>query len=154
MTDVEHLEQIVARGLTALMAATPVGASLPTEPYADAFVALERLIPAVLAVESPAWKHESVDGLRFARAVRSGAAAVDLLGVCILLGDQAVTPFSLQLEIADARSISSLWLRLGEPGTGQLGVSGPPCTSSAASTLRMQLPDREASIDWVYEASW
>ena len=148
------LDRQTAVELAALLARVGVGEPLPTTPYADLFTTLEYLLPALLRRDHPEWKHESLDGLSLARAVRSAQRSAEFLGTCILITDQTVTPFALEVTLGSEPEIESLRLRLGEPGGGQLGISGPPCNSGAASTLRMLLPDRIDDVDWSFTATW
>ena len=43
-----------------------------------------------------------------------------------------------------------LRLNLGEPGSGQLGISGPPANSTQSRQLLGTLIDRIADVAWSY----
>lgn len=152
---IPDLEAITAHDLAALLADGPaIGAPLPVRPHCALFASLERFIPAVLARDHAEWTHESIDALSVASAVRTGEGSIELLGTCSLHSDQTVTPFALTLALGEQMTIGSLGLKLGEPGGGPLGISGPGCTSVAASTLLAGLPLRVNRVDWTYELGW
>jgi hypothetical protein len=76
------------------------------------------------------------------------------LGTAILITDQTVTPVMADLLISKSGSrIDRFRIRVGEPGSGFLGISGPPCNSSAAWRLFYMLENRVelGEIDWVYD---
>jgi hypothetical protein len=150
---VTDLELLAAQELAAFLSQVAVGASLPTDTHPPVFTTLEYLMTAILRRDHSEWKHEDIDGLQIARAIRSGTVSAKMLGTCILITDQSVTPFALEIRLGDPHTIHSLRLRLGEPGTGQLGISGPACESSAAATLRMGLALRLDEVDWTYDIS-
>jgi hypothetical protein len=74
-------------------------------------------------------------------------------GTCILISDQTVAPFALSLSLADADTFRSFRIRLGEPGTGPLGISGPACDSRAGQEMLFALNGRLGRVDWVYDVA-
>jgi hypothetical protein len=146
------LSRLAAEHLAVLLEPVPVGAPLLLEPTAALRDVLELLVPGVLGRRHPEWRGESLDGFRFSSAVKTGEASAELTGLCILISDQSVTPFSLGMRLTQSGDLDRLGIRLGEPGGGALGISGPAVKSSAASRLLLALDGRVESIDWVYEA--
>jgi hypothetical protein len=130
-----------------------VGASLAIDSASDLCSTLELLIPEVLRSEHPEWNTESIDGFFFSSAVKTDDGMAELTGTCILISDQTVTPFALDVGLSDVGTFRSFRIRLGEPGTGPLGISGPPCNSSAAQTMLAVLSDRLERVAWTYDVS-
>lgn len=131
-----------------------VGDALPIDPSSELCPVMERLVPDMLLAHHREWAVESIDGFFFSSAVRSGDLAAALAGTCILIRDQRVTPFAFDLSLADPHTLRAMRIRLGEPGGGPLGISGPACNSSAARILLWTLSDRLKQVDWAYEISW
>lgn len=148
------LSRLAAEHLATLLESVPVGAPLLIEPAAGLCDVLEFLVPSVLRRRHPEWGGESLDGLRFSSAVKTGELSAQLTGLCILISDQSVTPFRLSIRLSDSGGLARLRIRLGEPGGGPLGISGPSVNSNAASRLLGALDGRAEAIDWVYEVEW
>ena len=129
---------------------------LKVEPSSDLCATLERFIPAALANDHPRWAGESLDGIYVSQAKRTGTNTLELLGTCILISDQTRVPVHAMLRLSAVGEIAAYAFRLGEPGGGSLGISGPPTTSGQASRLHDRLSNRFAlgQVDWVYETSF
>lgn len=141
----------VASELNVLLDGVAVGARLDVPPAADICSSLERWLPEILRRKYPQWKGESLDGICVARATKTGPLAARLIGTCILITDQRVTPFWVDLKLtATEDSVVAFRLRLGEPGTGRLGISGPGSNSNQADRLLCMLLDRLDEVDWTY----
>lgn len=143
----------LASELHDLMQGLPVGAQFTVPPSADICYSLELFIPGVLRQRYPEWEKESLDGLFVARATKMGSAAAELIGTCILISDQTVTPFRLDLNVSqegDSDAVTAVRVMLGEPGSGPLGISGPPCNSRDAQRLLTSLVDRIDRVEWSY----
>src|SRR5271155_4815754 len=123
------LERLAARQLADLVEQGVVGESVPVSSSSDICDTLELLIPQVLRAEHPEWERESIDGFSFSLAERRGIASAEFAGTCILISDQTVTPFRLELNVADDGRLRPSVIRLGESGHGPLGISGPGCNS-------------------------
>lgn len=131
------------------MAGLSVGAEFALEPSAKICRSLEFFLPELLLRSYPEWRWESLDGVFVARARKTGPFAVQLVGTCILISDQTVTPFMVDLATSPSgEAITSYRACLGEPGSGPLGISGPVCTSSAADKLLFGLTMRLDRIAW------
>lgn len=147
-------ESVLGMELDGLIRGISVGAHFSVRSDADICYSLELFLPRVLRAHYPAWERESLDGIFVARATKSRSAAAELVGTCILIGDQTVTPFLTELEVVDAPNRSSVGvirLLLGEPGTGSLGVSGPLCNTREAQRLLDGLLERIDDVDWIYK---
>jgi hypothetical protein len=147
------LERIAATQLSALLDGVAVGSPLAVDSSSDMCDTLEVLIPAILRRRHPEWERESLDGFFLSRAVKTDRVSADFAGTCILIADQTVTPFALSLSLSDAGGFAFHRIRLGEPGTGGLGISGPACHSRAALELLSALNERLDRVAWVYDVS-
>jgi hypothetical protein len=145
------LQRLAAEQVAGYLEAAAVGSSLPIDPSAELCDILELLVPEILRRTNPEWRSESIDGFFFSSAVKTGEDSAELTGTCILISDQTVTPFAIGVRLSDPGRFQSLRIKLGEPGNGSLGISGPPCTSGAAETMLQTLSARVEAIDWVYD---
>jgi hypothetical protein len=149
----EHLslETKVALELSGLLEPVLVGQALNVEPSSDLLYLLELYVPQMLSDSFPEWKQESLDGFFLASARKVSSNAAELVGLCILMSDQTVTPILMHLALAESHnSLASFQVFLGEPGGGHLRVSGPPCNSQRAHKLLDNLFARLDVICWSY----
>ncbi len=145
------LEAEVATEVKALVTGIPVGAEFTVEPTAKLLSALEFFIPHVLRSSHPGWEWESLDGFYVARARKTGRSSIQLAGTCILITDQTMTPFLVELASSPSgESVDSFRVSVGEPGRGKLGISGPRWNSHEADTLLALLTTRLDDIAWSY----
>ena len=110
-------------------------------------------MPEMLRLQHPEWRGESLDGIFVERAVRPSIDVLELVGTCILMTDQSVTPIFVAIGVSASRDkVRSFVAWLGEPGGGHLGISGPPCNSERAARLNAVVSARFdlAEIQWVY----
>ena len=148
------LESQLASELREVLRATPLGGQFTLAPSAEICSSLEFFLPKVLRIRYPEWEKESLDGIFIASASRIGRVALQLGGTCILISDQTVTPFLVELEMSEANlSIVAFRLFLGEAGGGPLGISGPECNSQDAKRLLETFPSRLGSIKWRYSVA-
>ena len=143
----------LAAELRNLMQGLSIGAQFAVPPSANICYSLELFIPGILRQRYPEWEKESLDGIFVARATKIGCAAAELVGTCMLISDQTVTPFLLDLNVSqegDFDAVTAVRVMLGEPGSGPLGISGPPCNSRDAQRLLMSLVDRIDEVAWSY----
>ena len=158
MTQSDHpnlVETRLARAIAESLEGVPVGESVPLTAASSVCRYLERYIPEVLEATYPEWAGESLDAVNVARALKGSDHRLELLGTGILLSDQTVTPLLASIRIcATGDSVCEHTLRIGEPGSGPLGISGPPCNSGAASRLLYRLANRVEldRVAWVYSA--
>lgn len=149
-----RLEYHLAIELSELLGQVPTGAELSVPPSSDLCSSLELFVPQLLRCRYTEWLEESLDGIFVAHAQKTATHAVRLLGTCILISDQTVTPFLIDLELSpSATSVKSFRVLLGEPGGGALGISGPACNSKDARRLLETLTGRLGDIEWVYEVA-
>lgn len=129
----------------------PVGARLHVQPSADLCYVLEYYVPKLLRERYPEWHDESLDGFFFDHGEKTGPLSARLAGMTILISDQTVTPIHLEISLAPAAdAVERVRLKLGEPGGGALGISGPVCNSRDATRLIATFGDRLYRIRWSY----
>lgn len=146
-----NLTRLASRQLTDLMARVPVGGKLPITSGSALSDTLEMLVPQLLRTRHSEWARESLDGLFYSSALKTEDAEAELRGMCILISDQTVAPFELAVRLLNDEEIATLRIRLGEPGGGQLGISGPPYASPLGQRFLDGMESRAQSIDWVYD---
>ena len=128
-----------------------IGEDFSVPPSSDLCASMELFLPKLLRIKHAEWERESLDGIYVARAVRTDELAAEFLGTSILISDQTVTPFIVNLRLMPAaNSFQSVQIRLGEAGGGRLGISGPPCNSHDADLLLSRLRARIDKIHWIY----
>lgn len=147
------LERLAAEQVASYLDRADLDSSLAIDPSAALFDILELLVPEILRRTNPEWQKESIDGFFVSSAVKTGDASADLTGTCILISDQAATPFTLSMRLADPHRFESLRIRLGEPGNGPLGISGPACNSRAAQEMLQGLNARLEAVQWRYDVT-
>jgi hypothetical protein len=130
-----------------------VGSPLSVDSGSDLGDTLELFIPELLRRNHGEWEKESIDGFFFSSALKTRELSARLMGTCILISDQTVTPFSLELSLSQAGTLRSVRVRLGEPGAGALGISGPAVNSPAARKVLLDLMGRIDRVDWAYDIS-
>lgn len=147
----DRLASVLAVELKALLGPERVGGLITIAPDSDLCSALELFLPRLLRSVYPAWNTESLDGLFVEQAVKSNESTLVIRGACIIMSDQTLTPFFAELFVSqEANARIACLIRLGEPGRGTLGISGPKCASREATGYRQVLIDRYEHIQWVY----
>ena len=147
------LKGLAADQVAAHMEGLAIGSSLAVDSSSEICDVLELLIPDILRREHNEWERESIDGFFFSVAVKNDDRSCELAGTCLLITDQTVTPFALNISVSGPGQLGSFRIRLGEPGIGPLGISGPVCTSRAARQMLSDLTGRLGDVHWVYDAA-
>lgn len=148
-------EEITSRCLRAILAGLPTGATIDDSPeFREALTGLEWFLPEVLAEIHKEWTGESLDGIYPHLACKIGEQTVEILGLCILLSDQTLTPIHLRLQLSFATDeVSWLELRLGEKG--QHGMVRTPYGSEGSIYKRLHaLIGRADTMGWVYKVTF
>ncbi|MCX5661165.1 MAG: hypothetical protein NTW19_15875 [Planctomycetota bacterium] len=146
-------EAQAAQALRVLLDGVASGSTLTeSAPLREVLSSLEYFLPEILSEVYPYWKSESLDGFFLSKAVKTDHLRVEFRGVCILISDQAIAPFHLQMRASPtADEIEWLNCRLGSRGSGAgdmeriVGWSGRVDVFLQASLQ---------PIDWVYHAAF
>lgn len=148
------LEAQLASELSVLLDGVSVGSEFDVAPSSGVCSSLELFVPTQLRRRYPAWASESLDGVFIVRARKSGPAAAELVGACILMSDQTVTPLVVELALSSSgAAVESYRVRLGEAGGGRLRISGPSCNSRKGVEMRITVADRVEDIAWEYHVA-
>lgn len=148
------LEVKIASELRPYLEQTVVGSSFKVEPSSDLCYLLELYIPQLLSSKYSEWESETLDGIFFASLHKAGARVAKGGGLCILMSDQTMIPFFVQLTLSSSYdSITSYRVFLGELGGGSLGISGQPCSLSRRQKLLEDVGARLEGIRWSYSAT-
>jgi hypothetical protein len=149
-------EQSISRSLRAILADLPDGASIAdSEQFREALSGLEFFLPhQVLNEIYPEWNYESLDGILPLGARKRGEGEAEIVGLCILISDQTLTPLHVRLQVAASTDeVSWLECRLGE--RGKHGMVRTPYESSSAVAKRLYaLNGKPDLIDWVYKVEF
>ncbi len=149
----DRLELALVAELKTLLMPIHAGEHFTVEPSDELCYSLELYLPRILATQYPEWDTESLDGLFVAQGVKTGIACAELVGICVIISDQTVAPFQVEVVLAssDAALLQSIRIRIGEPGGGRLGISGPRVHSKAANKLLANVLPRVDTIPWAYD---
>ena len=144
-------ERRIARALRALLEDVAPGGALPETIHMIMVLNyLEYFLPAVLSQVHPYWKGESLDGFFLSETKKLGHEKAELRGMCILISDQALTPFHIQMQLsASADEIAWMECQLGKRGDGAGGMERIPWSRWNGHTHAL-LEDALKPIDWAY----
>ena len=149
-------EQNVSRSLLAVLIELPDNAQIPnSEQFRDVLSGLEFFLPEILRERHAEWKYESLDGILPFVARKTGEREAEILGDCILITDQTLTPLHIRLQVSPCGSeISWLELKLGEKG--HHGKIRTPYRNPSSTTKRLyRLSEgRTDEIEWVYKITF
>ncbi len=145
------LEAKIASELSALLEKSSVESKLEVKSSDDILYLLELYIPRLFSRKYLEWEYESLDGFLLANARKIRSDTAELAGLCILISDQTVTPVFIRLALTPSHdSLASYQVFLGEPGSGPLGISGPPYNSPHAHKLLGTIIARLNNICWSF----
>ena len=144
-------EELASRSLRALLAPLEDGAPIPdAREYLELQSALEFLLPDLLAEEHAFWRHQELDGFRFALARRTGPREAELAGHCILIDDQTWAPIYLRVRAAAKDdALEHVDCRIAEAGPGHGGIERIPFHSELTKRF-YRFVDRVDTLPWVY----
>lgn len=146
-----NLEAHIAEALAAILAPLEPGAAIPySERFGDLMPALERFLPDLLGGGA-----EALDGFRFCVARKLGPDRAELIGMALLLSDQAWTPLWLRLRLSEHLcSVAAIDCRLGERRDGSDGLLRVPYGSGKLTKILFALPARVTDIRWAFDARY
>lgn len=155
-------EQCVSRSLRTILGDLPNGASIIgytpdgffSDHLLDLFGGLEFILPQVLRRTHPEWEHESLDGFCPLVARKTGDAAAEIFGLCILITDQTLTPIHLHIQASStADAVSWLECKLGEACEHGM-VRTPWPSGNETDKVVHALEGRADTIAWVYDVGF
>jgi hypothetical protein len=148
------LEAMIAGDFRGLLADRKIGDMLPeSNQFRKVLAGFERLVPEFLAEIYPFWRGESLDGIFPSIARKTGEGEIEILGLCIIISDQTLTPIHLRLQIAQSTDEFS-WLecKLGE--RTRQGLQRMPYASTPIETRAYAVAQRADQIDWFYKVTF
>ena len=114
---------------------------------------LEYYIPSVLREVHGEWEFESLDGVLPEFVLKTGELRLQTAGLCILITDQTITPFHVQLRVkTNADEIAWFICQLGEIRDGQM-IRIPYDTYFRSGGVR-QVRDRLNTMSWRYHVGF
>jgi hypothetical protein len=151
-TMIPRVEQNTARSLRAALAGLENGVSIEgSDDFRELLSGLEVFLPAILREVHQEWHDESLDGFHVAVAQKTGPCEAELIGLCILISDQTLTPIHVRLRGAATKDeIEWLECKVGETGLGKAGMVRMPYDSPKQAKMLFTLADRLGSIHWAY----
>jgi hypothetical protein len=149
----DQAEIVIARSLRRFLATQSDTASTEPPQRWDVFNGFEYFLPKVLGQIYDYWKNESFDGFFAAQCRKIGPNSAEIIGVCILISDQTVTPIHVRLGISPSEDVI-VWMecKVGVRGDGQGGMKRTPYSIWRKNPL-IAIPRPIESIDWMYKIS-
>ena len=149
--EADRVSSQLAAQLRKLLDGVPIGSHFGVHPGDHICYCLELFLPRALREQHAEWEKESLDGLFVARATKTGPTAAELVGTAILISDQTVTSFAVELAAGEVGGgVAVRHLSIGEAGAGPLGISGPAANSNDAQRLLANLLGRIDEVAWSY----
>ena len=140
---------LICSKLRPILAALNANDAIPdSDAFRDVLVSLELYIPRVLREVHREWRHESLDGIFTASAWKTGDREIDLIGYCILISDQTVTPLRVKMQL-DATDDEVAWLECWLGENTDSGMMRIPYSGNWSKKL-VTLQDRVDVDDWTY----
>jgi hypothetical protein len=152
---VSPTEVTVSCSLRLVLDGLAVGEAIAdSEAFRNLLTGLEFFLPAVLGEVHGQWKYESLDGILPAVARKTGPGEAEIIGLCILISDQTLTPIHVRLQVSPLVD-EIMWLecRVGERGDGKGGMLRTPYTAMSGKQPAV-VAGRPNDIDWVYRVGF
>ena len=148
-------EEIVSRSLRSILDGLTQGAIIEdSENFRELLTGLEFFLPAVLGEVHGEWKDESLDGIFPTVARKTGPDEAEIIGLCILISDQTLTPIHVRLRVsASGEEIEWLECNVGERGEGKAGMVRTPYESMSGKQF-VAVAERPSEIDWAYKVGF
>ncbi len=144
-------ESRLCRALRRLLASLPRQSAIrESEEFRDVLVSLEFFIPEVLREIHQDWEDESLDGVLPAVARKLGNDEIEIVGHCILISDQTLTPFHLRLQLDPTEEAAS-WLECRLREAASSGMTRAPYKQDISLAKLLGRPDR---MEWVYHVGY
>lgn len=146
-------EQNISRFLRARLKALPIEGAIEDRRIVRNLGGLDFFIPQILREQHAEWKHESLDGVVPLYVRKTGELEVEIVGNCILISDQTVTPIYLRLQLDDVgERVAWLECRLGENENGTMKRVKYTSAWPIGSVLAIR--DDPDAIEWSYHVSY
>jgi hypothetical protein len=125
-----------------------------SEDFRSVLSDLELFLPAILGEIHGEWKNESLDGIVSAAARKTGPDEAEIIGLCILISDQTLTPIAVRLQVSpSSNELAWLECNVGEHGDEKAGMLRTPYNAMSGKQLAM-VAERRNGIDWAYRVGF
>lgn len=153
---ISKTEEFTARSLRAALAGLEAGASIAnSDGFQELLGGLEFFLSSVLSEVHQEWREESLDGFHVAIARKTGPFEAELMGLCILISDQTLTPLHIRLRGAATKDeIEWLECKVGKAGQGKGGMMRMPYDSPKQAKVLYAVVEQPDSINWVYHVGF
>jgi hypothetical protein len=148
-------EEAVSRSLRSILDGLADGAAIEdSEDLRDLLSGLEFFLPSVLGEVHREWKDDSLDGVFPAVARKTGPNEAEIIGLCVLISDQTLTPIHVRRRgSASGDAIEWLECNVGERGKGKGGMLRIPYNSMSGKQP-ISVAERAGVIDWAYRVGF
>jgi hypothetical protein len=155
--------EIISRSLRTILANLPNGANIvASDELRDVQEGLVWWLPGIFEEIHPEFRYICLDGVWSAMARKTGPGEIEILGLCIFIEDQTLTPLYVRMQIAESTDeVSWLLCKLGERLKGERGETGKhgmvrlPYSSFDRAIGRVyRLDGNPDGIDWVYSVTY
>jgi hypothetical protein len=148
-------EEAVSRSLRLMLDGLAVGATIEdSEEFRRLLSSLEFFLPSVLGEVHGEWKDEGMDGILSAAARKTRPNEAEIIGLCVLISDQTLTPIHVRLQVcASGDEIEWLECNVGERGEGKCGMLRIPYDSMTGKHL-VAVAERANAIEWAYRVGY
>ncbi len=94
-------EEIICCDLRPILSSLEDGDNIQdSEELNEVLVGLEVFLSIIFQDRYNEWKYEGLDGIYLSKALRTGLNEAELIGICILISDQTLTPIHIRLRLA------------------------------------------------------
>jgi hypothetical protein len=148
-------EEALSRSLRSILDGLTEGEAIgDSEDFRHVLSDLEFFLPAILGEIHREWKDESLDRVLSAAARKTGPGEAEIIGLCILISDQTLTPIHVRLQVSPS-SDEITWLEcsVGERGDGRAGMLRTSYNAMRSKQLAM-VAERRNDIDWAYRVGF
>lgn len=148
-------EEAASRSLRSILDRLTAGAAIEdSEDFRNLLSALEFFLPSILGEVHGEWKDESMDGIFPAVARKTGPSEAEIIGLCILISDQTLTPIHVRLQVSvSGDEITWLECNVGECGEGKGGMKRTPYGAMSGKQL-FAGAERPNAIEWAYRVGY
>jgi hypothetical protein len=148
-------EEAVSRSLRLVLNGLTNGAAIEdSENFRNLLSGLEFFLPSVLGEVHQEWRNENMDRIFSAVARKTGPNEAEIIGLCILISDQTLTPIQVRIRVSATKDeIEWIECNVGESGEGRGGMLRTPYNAMSGRQL-MAVAERVSVIDWAFRVGF
>ena len=155
VSEISKTESHTCVDLRPILDELPIGSRIPdSDLFRRALSGLEYFIPAVLGEVHDEWRDGDLDGIFPDVSLKTAERELEVIGLCIFIGDQGLTPIRLRLQL-DATTDAISWLECWVGETTAEGMLRIPYTEESRWRNKLNsLSESVESIDWTYHVGY